>query len=159
MHRLELDTGTFFLDYGGDVTEHRYGRLAAAEGLDFDRAASHVRRTAYQDSLHEGLGLAPGIAEWLREAQDLGIRLAVASGSPRDWVCGLLAGVSSLEPFEVIVCGDEVPMRKPDPAVYLLALRRLDIPGARGRRRGFPARRGSSAGGLHSMRGNPECSR
>ena len=57
----------------------------------------------------------------------LGIRLAVASSSPGEWVRRLLASVGCLERFELITCGDEVPTPKPDPGVYLLALRRLGL--------------------------------
>lgn len=52
----------------GDVTEQRYGELAAAVGPGYDRTASHARRVAYRDRLHAALDLAPGIGEWLDRA-------------------------------------------------------------------------------------------
>jgi HAD superfamily hydrolase (TIGR01509 family) len=130
-HGLDLDVDTFFADHGGDVTPERYARLARAVGPDFDQAASHARRIAYRDGLLATLGLAPGITRWLDQAQELGIRLAVASSSPRSWVRGLLAGVHCLDRFELMACGDEVSQPKPDPGVYLLALERLGLPAAR----------------------------
>jgi HAD superfamily hydrolase (TIGR01509 family) len=130
-HGLELDVDTFFADHGGDVTQGRYAKLAQAVGPDYDQAASHARRLAHRDRLHAALGLAPGIARWLDQAQELGIRLAVASSSPRFWVRGLLAGVHSLDRFELMACGDEVARPKPDPGVYLLALERLGLPAGR----------------------------
>ncbi len=129
-HGLELDLDTFFADHGGDVTEERYAELARVVGPAYDRDASHARRIAYRNRLHSTLGLSPGIPQWLGKAQDLGIRLAVASSSPREWVGGLLAGVGCLERFEFIACGDEVPTPKPDPGVYLLALHRLGLSAA-----------------------------
>jgi HAD superfamily hydrolase (TIGR01509 family) len=129
-HGLELDMRTFFADHGGDLTEQRYDHLARAVGPVFDREASHARRTAYRDQLHAALGLSPGIAEWLNQARDLGIRLAVASSSPREWVARLLTRTGRLDRFELLACGDEVPSPKPDPGVYLLALRRLGLPAA-----------------------------
>jgi putative hydrolase of the HAD superfamily len=47
-HGLELDLSTFWVDHGGDVTEDRYQRLAAAAGPGYDRAAATpgVSRTA-----------------------------------------------------------------------------------------------------------------
>lgn len=130
-HGLELDPATFFADHGGDMTERRYGELARAVGPDFDRGASHARRTAYRERLHASLGLLPGIAEWLGEAGELGVRLAVASSSPRAHVSGLLDGIRCLSLFEFVACGDEVARAKPDPAVYLLALQRLGLPAVR----------------------------
>lgn len=129
-HGLELDLSDFFAEHGGDVTEERYARLAAAVGPGFCRAASHSRRVAYRDTLHADLGLSAGIADWLDEAADLGLRLAVASSSPRAWVRGHLSRIGVLTRFEILACGDEVTAPKPDPAVYLLALRRLGLPAA-----------------------------
>jgi putative hydrolase of the HAD superfamily len=124
---LSLNESTFFVDHGGDVTEERCAALAAAAGPSYDRRLSHARRTAYRDRLHQELGLAAGIAGWIGDAASLGLRLAVASSSPRSWVAGHLerAGVAAM--FEVLACGDEVAGHKPDPDVYVLALHRLGV--------------------------------
>jgi HAD superfamily hydrolase (TIGR01509 family) len=127
-HGLDLDAAAFFADHGGDISRERYAALAAAAGPDYDRSASHARRTAYRDRLNAALELAPGIGAWLREAAAGGLRLAVASSSPGSWVRRHLAQVSALGQFEVLACGDEVAAPKPDPAVYRLALQRLGLP-------------------------------
>ncbi|BEL02260.1 HAD family hydrolase [Actinoplanes sichuanensis] len=127
-HGLRLDESTFFADHGGDTTDDQYALLAAAAGPGFDRAASHARRTAYRNERHRSLGLTAGMADWLREAEGLGLRLAVASSSRREWVAGHLARTGDLARFEVLACGDEVAGHKPDPAVYRLALDRLGLP-------------------------------
>ncbi len=126
-HGLELDASTFFADHGGDLTDERYADLARLVGAAYDREASNARRIAHRDQLNAALGLSPGMAQWLCQAAELGIRLAVASSSPGTWVRRLLASVGCLERFELITCGDEVPTPKPDPGVYLLALRRLGL--------------------------------
>lgn len=130
-HGLELDTETFFASHGGDMIEHRYTQLANAVGASYDRTASHARRLAYRNELHAKLLLAPGISVWLDDARDLGLRLAIASSSPTDWVVDHLSRVGYVDRFETLACGDEVPAVKPDPAVYLLALKKLDLPAAR----------------------------
>jgi HAD superfamily hydrolase (TIGR01509 family) len=127
-HGLELDVGEFFADHGGDISEERYARLGAAVGAGFSREVSHARRTAYRERLHLSLGLSAGIGPWLDEAGPLGLRLAVASSSPRAWVHGHLSRVAVLTRFDVIASGDEVALPKPDPAVYELALQRLGVP-------------------------------
>ena len=126
-HGLVLDQDGFFADHGGDLSEERYALLAEAVGPAFDRAASHARRSAYRDRLHESLEPAPGIREWFDQAAARHLRIAVASSSPESWVRGHLdrAGLSAR--IEVMACGNEVPAHKPDPAVYLLALHRLSI--------------------------------
>lgn len=130
-HGLELDTSTFFADHGGDLNDSRYAALAAAVGPAYDQAVSHTRRLAYRDRLNESLELMPGIADWLSRAGQLGMRLAVATSSPRGWASKHLAGRGSLAAFEFLACGDEVARPKPDPGVYLLALERLALPAGR----------------------------
>ena len=127
---LTLDPATFFADHGGDLTEQRNAQLAAAAGRAFDRNLSRRRRMAYRDQLHASLDLLPGLRDWLQQARQAGIRLAVASSSPRHWVIGHLGRVGAEREFEVFACGDEVAAPKPAPDVYLLALARLGVTGA-----------------------------
>ncbi|TDD62217.1 HAD family hydrolase [Kribbella antibiotica] len=129
-HGLQLDMTEFWPGHGGDVTEDRYAVLAAAVGVEFDRAASHTRRMAHRERMHAALDFRPGIRDWILAARELGLRTAIASSSPNDWVRGHLKRVGALDLFDVIVTGDEVSTHKPDPAIYELALRRLKLAGA-----------------------------
>ena len=128
-HGLELDLDEFWPGHGGDITEDRYAVLAAAVGTGFDRTASHARRMAHRDRMHAELDFRPGIRDWITTARELGLRVAIASSSPRPWVLGHLERVDAVELFDLIVTGDEVETHKPDPAIYQLALRRLAVPG------------------------------
>jgi HAD superfamily hydrolase (TIGR01509 family) len=127
-HGLELDTATFFAPHGGDVTAERYAALAAAVGSGYDQAASHAQRMVYRKELHAALVLADGIDSWLDDARELGLRLAVASSSPRGWISDHLSRIGYLDRFELLACGDEVQAAKPAPDVYRLALEKLDVP-------------------------------
>jgi HAD superfamily hydrolase (TIGR01509 family) len=126
-HGLDLDLSTFWPGHGGDVTEYRYAQLAARVGPGFDLAASRAWRVAYRDRLHESLDLSPGMRDWLQAAQSSGLRLAIASSSPREWVRAHLSRVGALSWFSVLATGDEVSGHKPDPGVYELALKRLGV--------------------------------
>ena len=122
-HGLELDLAAFFADHGGDLTQERYAGPGAGcrprlRPAGKPRPPDGLPRTA----LNSQLGLLPGIGAWLDEAVRLGLRLAVASSSPRSWVGGMLDRSGYRDRFETIACGDEVAAPKPDPAVYLLAL-------------------------------------
>ncbi|GAB7052977.1 HAD family hydrolase [Catenuloplanes indicus] len=127
-HGLELDPAGFFADHGGDANEPRYDALAAAVGAGFDRESSHRRRQAYRLTLNAALTPAPGVVAWLDRAAELGLRLAVASSSPRPHVAAMLNQAGLLDRFETVATGDEVAAHKPDPAVYRLALARLGLP-------------------------------
>ena len=129
-HGLNLDLDdSFWPGHGGDISEHRYDRLAALVGPAFDRAASHARRTAYRDRMNQSMGLCPGIREWLSAAPSLALRLAIASSSPLRWIRRHLSRVGAFGVFDVVATGDEVVAHKPDPGVYLLALDRLGLAG------------------------------
>jgi HAD superfamily hydrolase (TIGR01509 family) len=70
---------------------------------------------------------SPGAVRLLSTLCDCGIPLAVASSSRRRWIetCLEAIGVSSY--FDVIVDGQLVANEKPDPEIYLLAARLLDV--------------------------------
>ena len=89
----------------------------------------HRRKTArYKAIVAEGkLPGRPGIARVVAEAADAGWTLAVASTSAEESVRAVLehaVGTDLAARFEVFA-GDVVPAKKPDPAIYLLALSEL----------------------------------
>lgn len=127
---LSLDATSFFADHGGDLTGQRYSDLAAAVGPAYDLALSDRRRAAYRAELNARLELLPGLRGWLREARRAGIRRAIATSSPRDWVTGHLSRIGAEREFEAFACGDEVADPKPAPDVYRLVLKKLGLTGA-----------------------------
>jgi beta-phosphoglucomutase len=70
----------------------------------------------------------PGVTELLDLLRSKGIRLALASSSTIE-VINIVLAKSKLEPFfEVIADSTEAGAGKPDPAIFLLAQRKLGIP-------------------------------
>jgi HAD superfamily hydrolase (TIGR01509 family) len=70
----------------------------------------------------------PGVRRLAEAAHDAGWRLAVASTSAESSVRRVAASVfGSLAGEVLILAGDVVPAKKPDPAIYELALSRLDV--------------------------------
>jgi HAD superfamily hydrolase (TIGR01509 family) len=93
--------------------------------------ALHKRKTAiYKDIVRSGaLPARPGIARIVDEAIAAGWTLAVASTSAEESVRAVLehaVGKANAARFAVFA-GDVVPAKKPDPAIYLLAIERLGI--------------------------------
>lgn len=85
----------------------------------------------YADIVRAGeIPLRPGVARLLHEARDHGVCLAIATTTTRSNVVALLQanlGAESLDWFEVIATADEVPEKKPSPAVYHYVLDRLGL--------------------------------
>ncbi len=108
------------------------------EGLDeaiFTKdmiAGLHAKKTEiYVRFMDEGqIELRPGIAELIKDARAGGVRLAVTTTTSQVNVERLLnatLGKEALSWFEVYATGDRVSRKKPDPAIYLLALSELGL--------------------------------
>jgi len=107
------------------------GLPADAEGQKELLAGWHKRKTAiYKEMVRAGkLPGRPGIARIVDEALAAGWALAVASTSAEESVRAVLehvVGTETAAGFDVFA-GDVVPAKKPDPAIYLLALERMGV--------------------------------
>ncbi|HEY3335747.1 MAG TPA: HAD-IA family hydrolase [Candidatus Limnocylindrales bacterium] len=105
------------------------------EPLAAEVARWHKRKTAlYTEMVAAGkLPPRPGIRRVIAAAQDAGWTLAVASTSAEPSVRAILeyaVGKDRADRFDLVLAGDVVPRKKPDPAIYLLALERLAVPAA-----------------------------
>jgi HAD superfamily hydrolase (TIGR01509 family) len=79
----------------------------------------------------DGVALIPGADAFVRALRAAGARMAVASSSPRRYVERVLA-ITGLAPhFDAVRTGDDVTRYKPDPEIFELARRALDLPAAR----------------------------
>ncbi|WP_245160605.1 HAD family phosphatase [Blastococcus sp. CT_GayMR20] len=77
-----------------------------------------------------GITWCPGARELLTEVRASGLRTALVTTTPRrvaDIVLATIRADLDDDPFDVTICGDEVPARKPDPSPYLQALAALGV--------------------------------
>jgi HAD superfamily hydrolase (TIGR01509 family) len=114
--------------------ERRLRCYLAEEGVPAERAAQlagelHRRKTQlFTEMVARGeIAPRPHVTELLGELAHQGVRLGIATTGTRAWVMPLLDRLFGCERFEVIVTGDDAPIRKPDPSAYHLALARLGI--------------------------------
>jgi HAD superfamily hydrolase (TIGR01509 family) len=110
------------------------GLPADAEGQKELLAGWHRRKTEiYKEMVRAGhLPGRPGIARIVDEARQAGWSLAVASTSAEESVRAVLehvVGPEAAASFEVFA-GDVVAAKKPDPAIYVLALERMGVDAA-----------------------------
>ena len=69
----------------------------------------------------------PGVPELLQRLRDDGVRLAVLTNKESRFAHRLLARLGIADAFDILVAGDSLPVRKPDPAVAGHALAALDV--------------------------------
>jgi HAD superfamily hydrolase (TIGR01509 family) len=110
------------------------GLPADAEGQKELLAAWHRRKTElYKEMVRAGrLPGRPGVARIVDEARQAGWSLAVASTSAEESVRAVLehvVGAAAAASFAVFA-GDVVAAKKPDPAIYVLALERMGVDAA-----------------------------
>jgi sugar-phosphatase len=107
------------------VTEHWYGIRPWREKTIEDVEAAVVARVA--DLIRAGSSAMPGVREALALCARLGWRVGLASNSPAV-LCQLVLHELGIEGcFQAVVSADHVEQGKPDPAIYLLAARMLDV--------------------------------
>ena len=105
-------------------------RVIAAAGLD---RADHPRLTerfmVFYDAAPADLTRPfPGVPEALNRLADAGFALGLCTNKPESATRGVLSALG-LDRFEVLVCGDSLQVRKPDPSVLDETFRRLGADG------------------------------
>lgn len=96
-------------------------------GRPLDRPALKAHWQARSDELLKHQSVLPGVMDILTDACRLGLRLAMASSSSHCWVDQHISRQGLADYFEVVKCGDDVPRTKPDPGLFLAALRALRL--------------------------------
>ena len=147
---LILDTETpelltwqaVYREYGQELTAQMWGQIvggAAASNfepashlsaltgdhLDTDALRARVRKESLE-RIHRQSPL-PGVRELIDDARSQGLKLAVASSSPHDWVDGHLTRLDLFPFFDVIKAREDVLQTKPEPDLFLAALDALDV--------------------------------
>lgn len=104
----------------------------AGEGVgEAERAelavALHERKTAILEEMVDrgAIDLRPGAARLVRELAGAGVARAVGTTGSRRWVERLLRHTLGDVDWDVIVTGDDVTARKPDPEVFTTAVKEL----------------------------------
>ena len=90
-----------------------------------DREDIRRRKNERADKMIAESPVMPGVLGYLADARRLGLKLAVASSSPRNWVEGHLVERGLLDYFGAVVTRDDVARVKPDPALYSTAVERV----------------------------------
>ena len=125
-HELPRDR---WLDYIGREAGW-FDALAHLESLvpaPFDRDAVRKRREAVRAALLAELDVMAGVRDYVAEGRRLGLRLAIASSSPTDYVRAHLGRLGLGDGWDAVVCREDAPRAKPAPDLYLRAIEVLQV--------------------------------
>eukprot|EP00178_Gracilaria_changii_P019835 TRINITY_DN5754_c0_g1_i1.p1 TRINITY_DN5754_c0_g1~~TRINITY_DN5754_c0_g1_i1.p1 ORF type:complete len:298 (+),score=44.87 TRINITY_DN5754_c0_g1_i1:155-1048(+) len=92
----------------------------------------HAEKTAlYKKLIEEGQAtVRPGVLRLMDEAYGRGLKLAICSAANAqavNLVLSKLVGVARLQKFDLILAGDVVSKKKPDPMIYNVAREKLQV--------------------------------
>ena len=104
------------------IVEDLLPDLSAKEGRDL----ADAKEASFRERADE-LEPLSGLLDFMREAKDRGLSLALVTNAPEENVEAMLLALELREFFDEVVLSDEVGPVKPDPAPYRAALNRLGV--------------------------------
>ena len=109
---------------GFDPLEH----LEESLGRAIDREAVERAQREREHALAVVQPFRPGVVEYLTEARERGIRVAIVSSSSNAWIAGHLERLDTVDGWACIVCANgDAARAKPRPTLYLEALDDLGV--------------------------------
>ena len=151
---LILDTETpdfhvwqnIYQEHGFELPHDEWGKIVGGYGLAHFDAAEHLahlakpqgqldtislrdRHRSESHALTLGQPILPGVMDYLQDAKQLGLKLAIASSSPHSWVDAHATRLGIFDHFDAVICADDVGAgrTKPNPDLFLLALHQLEV--------------------------------
>lgn len=136
---------TIYRDHGYEFPAEKWASIVGGAGHSNFDAADHLvllsegrldsaslrdRNRIESGELIHTLQPLPGVLDYLNEAKRMGLKLAIASSSPRNWVEPHARRIGVFHFFDQVVTREDVePGRtKPNPDLFLTALNRLGVP-------------------------------
>ena len=106
-----------------------FSRPLTEEEIDNLVKEMHKRKTAiFVDLIESGkLPLRPGIRRFMKELMEAGIQIGVCTTSNEQAAKAITEKILSDIKFDIVLAGDVVKNKKPDPEIYNLALSRLGL--------------------------------
>ncbi len=123
----------FNLDQGaqGALVDLERGRISQAQFVAHIAAALGVDPDGLLERMLADLSSEPLVVEAVAQLRSRGVKVAVLSNgwgsTPFDPYARFRLG----DLYDVVVISDQVGMRKPDPEIFALTLKRLELPGER----------------------------
>ena len=98
----------------------RHNIAESAEEL-IERQMAYVKKRFFEDKLEP----IDGIPELMQSAKERGMKIALATSSPRYFAEHILENVGLARYFDALITADEISRGKPDPEIYAKAAQAL----------------------------------
>ena len=106
-----------------------FSKKMTEEEIDKLIPEMHKRKTAlFVELIETGkLPLRPGIHRFMKEAMEAGLKIGVCTTSNEQAAKAITEKILKDIKFDLVLAGDVVKNKKPDPEIYNLALTKLDL--------------------------------
>lgn len=101
--------------------------LSAEPDAELLARAMPLYEEIYARVMHDNTRPYPGVIEGLRTLQDAGLRMACVTNKSEKFALPLLTAAGLRKFFELVICGDTLPRRKPDPLPLRHACARFGV--------------------------------
>jgi putative hydrolase of the HAD superfamily len=112
----------------GRITEAQF--LGALEQTLLEELGREISCADLTETLWEGLAPNERMIELMAALRAEGYRMALVTNNVREWEARWRAIAPIDDIFELVIDSAQVGMRKPDPEIYELTVRRLGVPAA-----------------------------
>ncbi len=112
---------------GGRVNRDIVEELLPDLSPDKARQLADDKEARFREKTGE-LEPLPGLLDFVGRIREKGLPAVLVTNAPEENVRAILQALGLYEAFDPVVLAEEVGAGKPDPAPYLEALRRLDLP-------------------------------
>lgn len=133
---VQAEYASFGIELTIEEWQHRLGRtdlphwtedLEAAVGEPLDRDAIRSRVLDIKNRITDSEPIRPGIVELIQRCHHLGLPIAIASSSEREWVHPNLRARNLFDEFAAVVTRDDGLASKPAPDTYVRACELLGV--------------------------------
>lgn len=117
----------------GEREERFHGRPARPTVNDLfadlpeEKREEIIKECGEYDASIEKYPMIPGVEHFLKQCEEVGIRIGLVTSALPGKVDRMLDGLSYPSPFEVIVTANLVKKGKPNPECYMLAAEKLNV--------------------------------
>lgn len=103
------------------------GSLDSEPDAELFKKAMPLYERSYAKTLHVDTRPYPGVLEGLKAMREAGLRLACVTNKAEAFTLPLLRSTELLGYFDIVVSGDSLPKKKPDPMPLLYACEQFNI--------------------------------
>lgn len=126
---IEIESAVLQQRFSSVSDEEMFSQIFSENGMLEVNLASvfDIKKTLIKEAVSFGVNEVRGAGNLISRVHEEGYALAVASGSPLNFVVEIVSALNLNQYFSTLVSSEEVAFGKPAPDVFLEAARRLKI--------------------------------